>query len=44
MVISKCLIELMGGVIDVESVSGKGCSFWIKLPLCSDSLNGEIDA
>jgi len=31
LVITKHLIELMGGSIGVESTPGKGCSFWVQL-------------
>jgi len=33
LVITKNLIELMGGLLGVESVKGDGCTFWIELAL-----------
>jgi CheY-like chemotaxis protein len=35
LVVCKRLIELMGGVIGVESTVGAGCSFWIELNLAA---------
>ena len=36
LVISKHLVEAMGGVIGVESSADKGNTFWIELPLAAD--------
>ena len=39
LVITKHLIELMGGSIGVDSSKGKGCTFWVELPLEADKRN-----
>ena len=36
LVISKHLIEAMGGAVGVESEAGKGNTFWVELPLAAD--------
>ena len=36
LVISKHLMELMGGAIGVQSVPGKGTTFWVDLPIVTD--------
>ena len=36
LVVCKRLMELMGGVIGVESTAGKGCVFWIELNLTAE--------
>jgi signal transduction histidine kinase len=38
LVITKHLIELMGGVIGIESVPGKGSTFWVEVALFNDTL------
>jgi len=37
LVITKHLIEAMGGVIGVNSTPGEGCSFWIEIALFNES-------
>lgn len=37
LVITKRLVELMGGTIGVESTPGEGCTFWIELELSHDA-------
>jgi len=37
LVITKHLIEAMGGVIGVKSTPGEGCSFWIEIALFNES-------
>ena len=41
LVVSKKLIELMGGVIGVESAVDKGSVFWIELNLTADPLPAD---
>ncbi len=42
LVVAKRLIELMGGIIGVDSIVGTGTVFWIELSLCdSPQLAGE---
>ncbi len=31
--ITRRIVEMMGGIVDVESASGKGSTFWIELPM-----------
>ncbi|MFE8031886.1 response regulator [Thiohalocapsa marina] len=39
--ISKRLVEIMGGVIGVESTEGAGSTFWLELPLMRDGTAAE---
>jgi len=39
--ISKRLTELMGGTLDFESHVGKGSCFFIKFPICEESVVGD---
>jgi len=37
LVITKNLVELMGGTMGVESMPGEGCTFWVELELSHDA-------
>jgi len=43
LVITKHLIELMEGEIGVQSTKGKGCTFWIELPLGSLEQSEKVE-
>ncbi len=38
LVITKHLIELMGGTVGVESTPGEGCTFWVEIALANQSV------
>ncbi len=40
--ISRCLVELMGGEIGVESREGEGSRFWFELPAVAGALSDEV--
>ncbi|MDH5424315.1 MAG: PAS domain-containing sensor histidine kinase [Gammaproteobacteria bacterium] len=40
--ITKKIIELMGGVVGVQSEAGKGAEFWLELPACEISIEAEV--
>jgi signal transduction histidine kinase/CheY-like chemotaxis protein len=44
LVVTKRLVELMGGVIGVESKKGVGSEFWVELPRAEGSVDGEAVA
>jgi signal transduction histidine kinase/ActR/RegA family two-component response regulator len=41
LVVTKQLVELMGGVIGVDSERGAGSTFWFELPLSVESTTGD---
>jgi signal transduction histidine kinase len=41
LVITKTLVESMGGCIGAESIAGEGSAFWVELPLAADQPDGE---
>jgi CheY-like chemotaxis protein len=44
LVVTKQLVQLMGGTIGVTSEVGVGCTFWFELPLSKASMTAGIDA
>ena len=43
LVVCKRLVELMGGVIGVESIVGEGCVFWFELNLTTERQSARAD-
>jgi len=44
LIVSKSLVEAMGGTMGVESVPGVGTAFWFELPIVPQAVAEEADA